>query len=53
MVSLTQRNVEPFVNTCTNSEAAKATPEPDHEDHVVHEEEIQIDRPIVDLARKP
>ena len=53
MVSLTPRNVEPFVNTCTNSEEAKATPEPDHEDRVDHEEEIQIGRPIVDLVPKP
>ena len=53
MVSLTQRNVAPFVNTCTNSEGAKATLEPDHEDRVAHEEEIQIGRPIVDLVPNP
>ena len=53
MVSLTQRNVEPFVNTCTNSEGAKATPDPDHEDRVAHEGEIQIGRPIVDLVSNP
>ena len=53
MVSLTQRNVEPFVNTCSNSEGAKATTEPDHEDRVAHKEEIQIGRPIVDLVPNP
>ena len=53
MVSLIQKNVAPFVNTCTNSEGAKATPELDHEDRVAHEEEIQIGRPIVDLVPKP
>ena len=53
MVSWTQRNVEPFVNTCTNSEGAKATLESDHEDRVAHEEEIQIGRPIVDLVPNP
>ena len=56
MVSLTQQNVARSVNICTNTEAAKAIPEPDHEDHVAHvahEEEIQIGRPIVDLAHKP
>ena len=50
MVSLTRRNVAPFVNTCTNSEGVKATPEPDR---VAHEEEIQIGRPIVDLVPNP
>ena len=53
MVSLTQRNVAPFVNTCTNSEGAKATSELGHEDRVVREEEIQIGRPIVDLVPNP
>ena len=53
MASLTQRNVEPFVNTCINSEGAKATPDQDHEDRVAHEEEIQIGRPIVDLVPNP
>ena len=53
MVSLTPRNAEPFVNTCTNSEEAKATPEPDQEDRVDHEEKIQIGRPIVDLVPNP
>lgn len=53
MVSLTQRNVAPSVNTCTNSEETKATPELDHEDRVDHEEKIQIGRPIVDLVPNP
>ena len=53
MVSWTQRNVEPFVNTCTNSEGAKATPDPDPGERVAHEEEIQIGRPIVDLVPNP
>ena len=53
MVSLIQKNVAPFVNTCTNSEGAKATPEQDNEDRVVREEEIQIGRPIVDLVPNP
>ena len=53
MVSLTQRNVAPFVNTCTNNEGAKGTPKPDHEDRVAHEEEIQIGPPIVDLVPNP
>ncbi len=54
-VSLIRRNVEPFVNTCTNSEGGKATPEPepDHEGRVAHEEEFQIGRPIVDLVPNP
>ena len=53
MVSLTPRNAEPFVNTCTNSEEAKATPEPDHEDRVDHEEDTQIGLPIVGLVPNP
>ena len=53
MVSLTQRNVVPFVSTCTNSESAKGTPDPDREDRGGHEEGTQIGRPIVDLARNP
>ena len=50
MVNLTRRNVVPFVSTCTNSEAAKGTPDPDR---VGHEEGTQIGRPIVDLAPNP
>ena len=53
MVNLTPRNVEPFVTTCTNSEEAKATPDPDREDRVAHEEERQNGCPIVDLVPKP
>ena len=55
MVSLTQKNVELFVNTSTNTEAAKIIrhPEPDREDRAGHAGEIKIDHPIGDLARKP
>ena len=53
MASLTQRNVERFVNICTNSAVERVTPDPDREDRVVHEEETQIGCPTVGPARKP
>ena len=53
MASLTQRNVERFVNICTNSAVERVTPDPDREGRVVHEEETQIGCPTVGPARKP
>ena len=53
MASLTLRNVERFVNICTNTEVERVTPDPDREGRVVHEEETQIGRPTVGPTRKP
>ena len=53
MASLTQRNVERFVNICTNTAVERVTPDPDREGRVVHEEETQIGCPTVGPARKP